>query len=366
MNTVLDRDAFTPIYYQLSELIKEMVVQGKLEPGDQLPPEDRLSEEYAVSRKTVRQTLNKLSKEGYVNRLKGKGTFISSAFRRKKVISVVLTRDFSMGYHRSINDLLGGIIISGCPAGCEIRLSTCDQIEDVLEQQKAGRGDICGFILLRYRKDMEKWLQQIKKTGAPVLLEGISLKSENYVDIDNEAPMRKAVEYTAGLGHRKIGLLSVSPGFSHHFDIRRKAAIAAIKEFTGVFNPDWDFQFSVLGLEKTEIEAEKILLRKNLPTAFIGLGDIFSMGFIKKAQSMGFRIPQDFSVTGFEDLPETAIMNPPLTTFRQDYFSLGKTSVERLLAISENFKNKKEQIKIVPEFVIRQSCARPRYNVKDN
>ncbi|WP_197034505.1 GntR family transcriptional regulator [Streptobacillus canis] len=65
-------------YYTIYEELKTKILEGNLKPGDKLSSERNLSEEYGVSRNTIRSTLNLLEKEGYIFKVQGKGNFISS------------------------------------------------------------------------------------------------------------------------------------------------------------------------------------------------------------------------------------------------------------------------------------------------
>ncbi len=358
MELSIDRDNFVPIYYQIGEQIRQAIEAGRYKPGEKLSPEEALAATFQVSRKTIRQSLDKLEKEGFVKRVKGKGSFVSSTFNQRKVISVIVETVYAGQCHRSINDLLGGIIMTACPAGCEVQLSSSEQAESILENQRAGRSEVCGVILLRYRQNREMGgiLEQIRKSGIPFLLEGSSLESENYVDLDNQTPMRQAVDYLIGLGHQRIGLLT-APG--RHFAIREAAAIEAIKETTGEFDSAWKLDCHQHGEEIKAREINAYLSRPNLPTAFIAVSDSLAMSLVKQAKTLGLRIPGDISITGFDDAPEIKMMEPGLTTFRQDYFLLGKTAAERLLHMTTDSCNRRKQTTIMPEFIVRESCAAP-------
>lgn len=74
----LDRHSFKPIYYQLSELIQNLIEDGDLPPSGQLPSERDLMEQFAISRNTVRLAIDYLLKAGLVYRLPARGTFVSS------------------------------------------------------------------------------------------------------------------------------------------------------------------------------------------------------------------------------------------------------------------------------------------------
>ena len=72
----INRDSALPLYYQLKEHIKEAIVSGHFKPNDRLPTEEQLCKIFSVSRPVVRQAYEELIKEGYIDRIKGSGTFV--------------------------------------------------------------------------------------------------------------------------------------------------------------------------------------------------------------------------------------------------------------------------------------------------
>lgn len=74
---MINKNSPIPIYYQLEELIKASIENGKLRPGDSLPSEREYAEKYQISRMTVRQAFTKLVNDGYLHRVQGRGTFVS-------------------------------------------------------------------------------------------------------------------------------------------------------------------------------------------------------------------------------------------------------------------------------------------------
>jgi len=74
----IDKSTPIPLYFQLKTQLKDMIQSGKLVEGDLIPAENDLVENLHISRPTVRQALNELVVEGYLERCKGKGTFVSS------------------------------------------------------------------------------------------------------------------------------------------------------------------------------------------------------------------------------------------------------------------------------------------------
>jgi GntR family transcriptional regulator len=76
MNGIV-RDSKLPIYHQLYEILHNHIVRGEWQPGDMLPSESELIEQYQVSRITVRQALEALVNDGLIYRQRGRGTFVA-------------------------------------------------------------------------------------------------------------------------------------------------------------------------------------------------------------------------------------------------------------------------------------------------
>lgn len=74
----IDKQSPLPIYYQIEAYLKQQIDDGLLKPGDTLPSEREFSEQFHVSRMTIRQAIMNLVNAGYLNRQKGRGTFVAS------------------------------------------------------------------------------------------------------------------------------------------------------------------------------------------------------------------------------------------------------------------------------------------------
>lgn len=74
---MINKNSPVPIYYQLEELIKDLIEKGELSLGDALPAEREYAERFQISRMTVRQAFTKLVNDGFLYRVQGKGTFVA-------------------------------------------------------------------------------------------------------------------------------------------------------------------------------------------------------------------------------------------------------------------------------------------------
>ena len=105
-------------------------------------------------------------------------------------------------------------------------------------------------------------------------------------------------------------------------------------------------------------EAGGRLARDADVTAVFAANDQTALGVIRGLHDAGRRVPDDVSVVGFDDTPESGYFLPPLTTIRQDFSEVGRGSVELLLSLADG--DPVERHVVVPaELVIRSSTAPP-------
>lgn len=360
----IDRDNFIPIYYQIGEKIRKEIESGHLRPGEKLPPEEELASSYQVSRNTIRGCLSKLAKEGFVKSVKGKGTFISSNAGRQKVICA-LTQDFKISDHIFIQAILSSIMESVHKSNALVQVNSVDQIPDLLEAVKGGRQVIDGFIAIRCLSDRPELLDLIDKAGIPLIIEGDSRRnSHSWVEIDNVKGMEKIVTHLLELGHRRFMLCDSPLSNSTHYAIRLEATMRFIRENVPEKSAISRFSFSNSYIETVYRETKQILDQDNLPTAFICMNDSIALGLERGALDLGFDIPADFSITGFDNWIPCEIVRPAMTTVCQNYFHLGKTTTETLFEMINDYNHRKKHVIVEPELIVRESTAKPRKDRK--
>lgn len=81
----LNRDTPIPLYYQLKSFLLQNIQNGTYTPGDQIPTENELHSHYQVSRSTIRQAINELVNDGWLERKPSKGTFVTNPSQEKYV-----------------------------------------------------------------------------------------------------------------------------------------------------------------------------------------------------------------------------------------------------------------------------------------
>ena len=86
---MLDKNSLIPLYVQLENLLLEMIESGELKVGDIIPSENELSKNYSISRMTAKKAIDNLTIKGFLERVKGKGTFVIG---KEKKIELPLNR----------------------------------------------------------------------------------------------------------------------------------------------------------------------------------------------------------------------------------------------------------------------------------
>ncbi len=74
----IDKSSFIPLYIQVRDILKDLINTGRLKPGKQVPSENEISSAFNISRMTVRQAIQELLREGFINIRRGEGTFVNS------------------------------------------------------------------------------------------------------------------------------------------------------------------------------------------------------------------------------------------------------------------------------------------------
>ncbi len=98
-------------------------------------------------------------------------------------------------------------------------------------------------------------------------------------------------------------------------------------------------------------------------TAVFAANDHLALGVLRALGEQGRRVPEDVSVVGFDDVPESAYFRPPLTTVRQDFAALARTALDVLLRQIHGDRDGADagphRTTIGPELVVRASTGPP-------
>ena len=194
----------------------------------------------------------------------------------------------------------------------------------------------------------------VPTVGVDVELEG---PATSYVCSDNEGGAELVVGHLHGLGHRRIatitGLLDKTPGADRLRGYRRGL------QAHGLVPRDEYVAFGDFYVESGYRAAGELLALPEPPTAIVTAADLTALGAVRAATEAGLRVPEDVSVTGFDDIQLARYLHPPLTTLRQDKASLGSEAARSLLRHVDREEDVPTVVTRPVELIVRGSTAPP-------
>jgi LacI family transcriptional regulator len=177
------------------------------------------------------------------------------------------------------------------------------------------------------------------------------------VTVDNYHGMRAAAQHLLDLGHTKIAYICGEPDmestavrFQGYSDAMRLAGVEVDERLVAAC----DFSYACGFRTATRLIAD------HRPTALIGGADLIALGAVDAARAHGLHVPGDFSVIGFDDLPQAAQSFPGLTTVRQPLHDMGVTAARALLTLVDGQQLLLEDMRLPTELMKRGSTAAPR------
>lgn len=170
-----------------------------------------------------------------------------------------------------------------------------------------------------------------------------------------------ATRHLIGLGHRRIGFLGGRSDLESA-RLREEGYRAGLEEAGIIFDPelvlDGGFKEST-----AEAPARSLLSLAHRPTAIFAANDSSAIQTMRTAAQLGFELPGDLSVIGFDNVPESALTEPPLTTVEQPIQTLGFEAVRLLITLIEQPEQRLEpprRVTLPTKLVVRSSTAPPR------
>ena len=200
----------------------------------------------------------------------------------------------------------------------------------------------------------DNWMEQLNTTTMPtVLFDNYIRKNLNvgYFGTDSFEGIDSAIEHLISLGHSKIALLN---GSSHSMitEQRRQAYIESMSAHNLTFDENW-MPYAHFSADAAKYHVAGLLDLG--ATAIICGNDLLASGAIEDCRKRGIKIPEDISIIGFDDIPVSAKLNPPLTTIRQDRLELGKCGFYTLNSLINHVSVSKNLLR--PQLIIRKSTA---------
>ena len=238
-----------------------------------------------------------------------------------------------------------------------------------------------GFELVIYSagghaRDRVGWERRYLSRLSGTLIDGAVLVTPTVVDVNYGAPIvaidphtgqsglptvvsdnlrgaQLATGHLLSLGHRRIAMLTGRPDLESA-QLRERGYREALRA-AGVSVDESLIRLGAYDSEVSLEQARLLLTAPDPPTAVFAANDMSAIATIEVATELGLRVPADLSVVGFDNIPESTLCAPPLTTVEQPIRKMGERSIELLLSLIRGEKLQATHITLATSLVIRQS-----------
>jgi len=231
---------------------------------------------------------------------------------------------------------------------------------------RAMRGRVDGLIVLSPEMGARHLPAHLPDALPVVLLNSASDGSSfDLINIDNSRGAAAMVQHLAELGHRRIAFIRGPETNQDALERLRgyREAMAALSsrpaaglEFPGNFREDAGYQ-----------AGQRILKLETRPTAIFAANDAMAIGCLHALREAGARVPEDFALGGFDDIPIAGFTAPPLTSVRVSIAELGRCAAERVLyGVRHKNRHRRQHMTLPTALVIRDSTGPNRSSSRTN
>ena len=328
-------------YKQVYEALKSSILSGKYHADSPMPSLRSLVRKHGFSTITIRRAFDELERQGLITRHKGSGTFVSSSGSARKIGLIVPGVAYSEFFPPIVSEisrlaqeneytLLFGDIASKRP---EKRASMAKKLaKEFVEQGVAGVLYQPLELVVDVKRVNQDILSVFDRAQIPVVILDndflqVPERSEyDVVGIDNVAAGVLAAEHLLSLGARKIHFLR-RPRCSSSVNNRMRGVMSALNLMGLPVRMS-----AVLTAEPDDVASVKRHLRRGRPDAFVCGNDAAAISLKRTLEGLGYRIPDDIMLVGFDDVAYANIVSPRLTTVRQPCKEIAGAAFRRLLA----------------------------------
>lgn len=279
------------------------------------------------------------------------------ASNKSKIIGVIMKSHHGHEYNRFIDpfisELLGGIERCADRTGYYVMVYSSQDVQEI--KNYIISWNIDGMVMVGFVAEEIRSIQEV--CARPMALIDVygSCKEENCISIglEDRYGMYSLAQYVISCGHRKIAFLADN---DTNLDHERKLGFRQAMEEAGLMAEPEDFIRIVPAGYYEIANMDEIYRRSFGYTAMMCVSDYYAALVLNGLKDRGRKVPEEISVTGFDDNYLARFVRPALTTVRQDMWQKGKTAVESLCEMIENPGDKRCRNIVFPtEVVARDS-----------
>ena len=229
----------------------------------------------------------------------------------------------------------------------------CKQIQAFLEHSVAGLLLVAGDLA-------PASLKLIRSSQVPVVATYMQESSYGFPTggINNEAATARLAEHLISLGHTRFAIISNTARANARSAARRDGAINAMKAVGLAVRPELVVEVDAPTIINGRAAMNVILAASSDVTAVICTTDALAVGALAECRSQNLRVPDDISVTGYDDMELAAQVDPPLTTVKIPVREISLRAEDMLIAMISG-RTTEQKVELDASIVYRESIAPP-------
>ena len=213
-------------------------------------------------------------------------------------------------------------------------LVASSQYQPELEQDQVrtliARG-VDGFLLIGYQRGSEIYDELSRRGISAIIAWAYDPQSPApAVGFDNREAMKKLTMEVIGRGHRELAVISAKTRLNDRARERVEGVRDAMR-LAGLADADLKVVETTYAIDAGGYAFSELMQQSPRPTAVLCGNDVLAAGAMREAKRMGLRIPDDVSVTGFDDIELATLLEPPLTTVHVPHREMGRRAALSLL-----------------------------------
>jgi len=358
-------------YKRVYETLKREILGGKYSVSNSFPSSTALARRFGITRFTVRQALNILTKEGLIRSQCGRGTFLTKTGSNRQIGLIVPGIVYSEFYPPLVSDLS-----HICQSNGYVMMFGDVSSSDAAVRAEQAQGIAANFIkqgvsgvifqpieLLDRSEDLNRRiLDAFDKAGIPVVLLAYDamlsprFRRHDVVGMNNFDAGWILGEHLASVGAKNVQFV-LRPCWSPS-GFARLHGVAAALQCAG--RGGWSWR-NVLRANPDDVAAVRAHLRVHAKAdAFICGCDEDAMLLQKTLRRLNREVPKDVLLAGFDDVRYATVMSPKLTTIRQPHNEIAAMAFRALLERMDDQSLPVREIYLPATLVERESTVRPR------
>ncbi len=257
-------------------------------------------------------------------------------------------------------DLVRGVEDTASKSGYNIVLCNADNNKDkeasyirVLKENNAA-----GIFYISVIKKNDNNLKLLVDGKIPFVLMDRRINIENVPKVytDNVTGMYEMADYLIKNGHRRIAYIS-GPKHNSSSDQRLKGYKKALSDTGITIDPDI-IKVGDYKLESGRQHMQALIDEGNNFTAVACANDMMAVGALEVLKHKGIKVPQEISITGYDDIFMASVTSPKLTTVAQPKYKMGCIAAELLIKLVQGRQISRKEIILKPSLAIRESAIK--------